>query len=136
MEDLPPLPSSGAQSRASSRLSSAPDLSESHLYIRDFVRETRQRLNLSSVQLPILDDSELSGLSDGEMILLPLSCSALNALASMTRHLDTITTQLGTIKSIVATLLTTAALDCKLAPINASLLDLSHRVSAAPPPNG
>jgi len=133
MEDLPLLPSSGPQSRASSRLSSAPDLSESHLYIGDFVRETRQRLNFSSVRLPILDDNQLSSLSDGETILVPLSCSALNALASMTRQLDTITTQLGTIQSIVATLPTSAALDCKLAPINASLRDLSQRVSAAPP---
>ena len=88
MDDLPPLPSSAAPSRASSRQSSSPGLSESHLYIRDFVRETRQRLNFTSVQLPILDDTQLSELSDGETILLPLCCSALNALASMTRQLD------------------------------------------------
>ena len=105
----------------------------SHLYIRDFVRETRQRLNFSSIQLPILDDRQLAELSDGETILLPLSCSSLNALASMTRQLDTITTQLGTIQGIVATLPTTAALDSKLSPIHPSLHDLSQRVSAAPP---
>ena len=134
MEDLPPLPASSASSRASSRQSSAPDLSGTHLYIRDFVRETRQRLNLSSIQLRILDDSQLSGLSDGETILVPLTCSALNALASMTPQLATITTQLGTIQSIVATLPTNSALDSKLSPINASLRDLSQRVSAAPPP--
>jgi len=132
MEDLPALPSSRNSSRAPLRQSSSPDLTESHLYIRDFVRETRQRLNFTSVQLPILDDHELSGLSDGETILVPLSCSALNALASMMRQLDTITTQLGTIQSIVATLTTNTALDCKLAPISASLRDLSQRVSAAP----
>jgi len=51
----------------------------------------------------------------------------------MTRQLDTITTQLGTIQSIVATLPTSTALDCRLAPINASHRDLSQRVSAAPP---
>jgi len=134
MDDLPPLPSSAAPSRASSRQSSSPDLSESHLYIRDFVRETRQRLNFTSTQLPILDDTQLSELSDGETILLPLCCSALNALASMTRQLDTITTQLGTVQGIVATLPTTAALDSKLSPIHASLRDLSQRVSAAPHP--
>jgi len=134
MEDLPPLPSSAAPSRVSSRQSSSPDLSESHLYICDFVRETRQRLNFTSTQLPILDDSQLSELSDGETILLPLCCSALNALASMTRQLDTITTQLGTVPGIVATLPTTTALDCKLSPIIASLRDLSQRVSAAPHP--
>jgi len=102
MEDLPPLPVSSASWRASSRQSSTPDLSETHVYIRDFVRETRQRLNFSSILLPIL---------------VPLSCSALNALASMTRQLDTITTQLGTIQSIVATLPTNSALDSKLSPI-------------------
>jgi len=134
MDDLPPLPSSAAPSRASSRQSSSPDLSESHLYIRNFVRETRQRLNFTSIQLPILDDTQLSELSDGETILLPLCCSALNALASMTRQLDTITTELGTLQGIVATLPTTAALDCKLSPVQASLCDLSQRVSAAPHP--
>ena len=85
MEDLPPLPSSRNSSRAPSAQSSSPELNESHPYIRDFVHETRQRLNFTSVQLPILDDRQLSGLSDGEMILVPLSCSTLNALASMTR---------------------------------------------------
>jgi len=134
MEDLPPLPSSRNSSRVPSRQSSSPDLTESHLYIRDFVRETRQRLNFTSVQLPILDDSQLSGLSDGETILVPLACSALNALASMTRQLDTITTHLGTIQSIVATLPTNSALDSKLSPIIGSLRDLSQRVSAAPAP--
>jgi len=132
MDDLPPLPSSAAPSRASSRQSSSPGLSESHLYIRDFVRETRQRLHFTSTQLPILDDTQLSELSDGETILLPLCCSALNALASMTRQLDTITTQLGNIQSMVAILPTFPALDGALAPINASLCDLSQRVSAAP----
>ena len=134
MEDLPPLPASRASSRASSRQSSTPDLSESHLYIGDFVRETGQSLNFSSVQLPILDDNQLSGLSDGETILVPLSCSALNAFASMTRQLDTIITQLGTMQCIVATLPTSSALDTRLAPINASLHDLSQRVLATPPP--
>ena len=134
MGDLHPLPSSGAPSRAPSRQSSSPDLTESHLYIRDFVRETRQRLNFSSIQLPILDDHHCAELSDGETILVPLSCSALNALASMTCQLNTITTQLGTIRSIVATLPTFTALDSRLAPINAFLSDLSHTVSAAPPP--
>ena len=133
MEDLPPLTSSRNSSRAPSRPSSTPELTESHLYIRDFVRETRQRLNFSLIQLPIVNDQQLGEPSDCEMILVPLSCSALNALASMTRHLDTITTQLGTIQSIVATLTTNSALDSKLAPINASLRDLSQRMSAAPP---
>ena len=133
MEDLPPLPSSAAPSRASSRQSSTPDLNETHLYIRDFIRETRQRLHFTSTQLPILGDNQLSDLSDGETILLPLCCSALNTLASMTRQLDTITTQLGNIQSGVATLPTFPALEAALTPINASLRDLSQRVSAAPP---
>ena len=52
----------------------------------------------------------------------------------MKRQLDTITTQLGTIQSIVATLPTTSALVTKLSPIHASLRDRSQRMSAAPPP--
>jgi len=133
MEDLPPLPSSRNSSRAPSAKSSSPELSESHLYIRDFVRETRQRLNFTSVQLPILDDHQLSGLSDGETILVPLSCSTLNALASMTRQLDTITTQLGTIQTALHTMPTWPALQGVIEPINAAIRDLSHRVTAPPP---
>ena len=134
MEDLPPLPSSRTSSRDPSRQSSSPELTESHLYIRYFVRGTRQRLNFTSAQLLFLDDEQLSELSDGETILVPLSCSALNGLASMTHQLDTITTQLGNIQAVVATLPTFPALETVLAPINASIRDLSQRVSGAPPP--
>jgi len=124
MDDLPHLPSSEAPSRASSRQEWVPDLTESYLFIRDFIRETRQSLNFSSVQLPILDDRQLSELSHGETVLVPLSCSALNAIASMSRRLDTITTQLGNIQAVVATLPTILALEEALCPINASLRDL------------
>jgi len=133
MEDLPPLPSSGAPSRAASAQSSSPELNESHLYIRDFVRETRPRLNFTSMQLPILDDHQLSGLSDGETILVPLSCYSLNALASMTRQLDTITIQLANIQAAVHTMPTWQSLQGVLDPINAAIRDLSHRVTAHPP---
>ena len=136
MDDLPPLPASGLSSRAPSRQSSTPDLSENHLYIPAFVRETRQWLNFTAVQLPILDDHQLSGLSDDETILVPLSCSALNALASMTHQLDTITTQLGNIQAMAAACPTFPAVEklfeTALSPINASLRDLSQRVSAGP----
>jgi len=132
MEELPPLPCSRNSSRAPTAESSSPELNESHLYIRHFVCETRQRLNFTSTRLPILDDHQLSGLSDGETILVPLSCSALNALASMTRQLDTITPQLGTIQAAVHSMPTWAALQDTLTPINAALRDLSHSVSAAP----
>jgi len=132
MKDLPPLPSSRNSSRAPARQSSSPDLTETHSYIRDFFRENRQRLNFTSIQLPILDDHQLSSLSDGETALVPLSCSTLNALASMTRQLDTITTQLGNIQATVATLPTWPALEGTLASINTAIRDLSHRVSAPP----
>jgi len=116
MEDLPPLPSSRNSSRApsSQSLSYDLDLTESHLYIRDFVCETRQRLNFTLAQLPILDDGQLSELSDGETILVPLSCSALNVLVSMMLQLDTITTQLGNIQAVVATLPIYPALEAAL----------------------
>jgi len=138
MEDLRPIPSARVSSRAPSRQSSSsnPDLTYTHLYIREVVRDTRQRLNIMVAQLPILDDHQLSELSDSETILVPLCCSALNALASMTRQLDTITTQLGTIQSIVATLPTSSALNSRLSPINATLRDLSQRMSAPPPHQG
>ena len=124
MEDLPPLPSSRNSSRAPSEQSSSPELNESHLYIRDIVLETRQSLYFTSTQLPILDDHQLSGLSDGETILVPRSCSSLNALASMTRQLDTITTQLDNIQTALHTMPTWTALQGTLEPINAAIRDL------------
>jgi len=92
------------------------------------VRETRQTLIFTTTQLPILDNQLLSALSDGETILIPLSCSALNGLASMTGELDTITTQLGNIQAVVATLPIFPALETDLGTVNASLCDLSQRV--------
>jgi len=133
MEDLPPLPSSRSSSRAPSAQSSSPELNESHLYIHDFIRKTRQRLNFTWTQLTVLDDHQLSGLSDSETILVPLSCSSLYALASMTHQLDTITTQLGNIQRALHTMPTWTALQGTLEPINAAIRDLSHRVAAPPP---
>lgn len=113
--------------------SSYADLEESHVYIRDLVRETSQWLNFTSIQLPILHDHQLSGLSEGERILVPLCCSTLNGLASMTCQHHTTTTQLGNIPASVATMPTWPALKGTLAPINAAIPDLSHRVSAPRP---
>ena len=134
MEDYPPLPWSRSLSRAPPRPSCPPDLTETHLYIRDFVRKTRQRLNFTAVQLPILDDQQLSELSEGERVLIPLSCSALNALASMTHQLGTLTTQIGNIQGVIATVPTFPTLESGLSPINASFRDLSQSMSAVPPP--
>ena len=114
-------------------MSSSPELTESHLYMRDFVRESRQTLNFTPVQLPILDDHQLSGLADGETILVPLSCSSLNALASMTHQRDTITTQGGNIQQAIHTMPTWTAHEGVLTPINAAIGDLSHRMAAPPP---
>ena len=111
------------------------ELMVTHLYIRDFIGETCQRLNFTSFPLPILDNHQLSDLSDWETILVPLTCSALNALTSMKHHRDTITTQLGNIEAVVATLPTFPALESARSPIKASLRDLAHIVSAATPPH-
>jgi len=51
----------------------------------------------------------------------------------MTPQLDTITTQLGNIQQAVHTMPTWTALEGTLAPINAAIRDLSHRVAALPP---
>jgi len=132
MEDLPPLRSLRHSSRAPSRQSFSPDRTESHLYVRDMVRESRQRSNFTAIELLILDDHQICGLSHAETIFVPLSCSTLNALAAMMHQLDTITTQPGNIQGIVATLPTWPALQGTLAPINLAIRDLSHRVSAPP----
>jgi len=98
-----------------------------------FSRKHATDYTLPRIRSPIPEDGQLNDLFDGEAILIPFLCSSLNALASITKQLDTITTQLATIQSIVATLPITPALDAKLSPINASIYDLSHRVSSAPP---
>ena len=102
------------------------------LLLHQFLHETHDRLRFSPDQIPIPNHTQVNGLSNGESILIPFLCSSLNALGSMTKQLDTITTQLATIQSIVVTLPTSSALDSKLSPIHASLRDLSHGISTAP----
>jgi len=84
----------------------------------------RDRLHFSRDQSPIPNLSQLNDLSHSEPILIPFTCSSLNALASMTKQLDTITTQLATVQSTVATLPTFLAMENVLTPITASIGDL------------
>ena len=94
---LPPLPSSGSPSRASSVASSEAEPSQTLLLLRQFLQETRDRLHFSPLQIPIPDDRQLCDLSKGETILIPFPCSALNALKSMTHPLNVLTTHRGNI---------------------------------------
>ena len=96
------------------------------------VQATRHRLCFSPDQIRILNDRQPNDLSDGESILILFLCTSLNALAPMTKQLDTLTTKLATVQSIMASLHTASALDNKHSPINTSLRDLSQRVNTTP----
>lgn len=131
---FPPLRSSSSPSRAPCIVSSEADPSQTLLLLRQFVQETRDRLHFSLLQIPIMDNRQHCYLPEGQSILIPLLCSALNALKSMTRQLDTLTTQMGKIQFTVGTLPTFPAMDNALSPIHSFIPDLSHRATAAPPP--
>jgi len=111
----------------------AEEASQNLLLLHHFLHETPDRLCFTPEQIPIRHNRQLNDPSDGKSFLIPFMCSSLNVLASMTKRLDTVTTQLATVQSIVATLPTSSALDTRLSPINTSLRDLSQRISAAPP---
>jgi len=131
---FPPLPSSDSPSRAPSVASSEAEPSQTLLLLRQFLQETRDRLNLSPLQIPIPDNRQLGDLSEGEIFLIPFPDSTLNAVKSMTRQLHVLTTQMGNIQSMVATLPTFLAMENALSPINMSIRDLLHRTTTAPTP--
>ena len=121
-------------SRPSSRSSSvAEEPSQNLLHLCQCLHQMSDRVSFSPDQISIPDNSELNDLSDGKSILIPVLCPLLNALTSMTKQVDTITTQLATVQSKVATFPTYLAMESALSWINATLHDLSHRVSAVPP---
>jgi len=133
MDNLPDI-SKLFPSLPSSRSSSVTEeQAQNLLLLCHFLCETRDRLHFSPEQITIPSDRQLNNLSDRESILIPFLYPTINALASMTKQLDTVTTQLATVQSIVATLPTTAALDSKLSPIHTSLRNLSQRVGSTPP---
>jgi len=130
LPDIPPVFPSLAFSRS---FSIAEEPSPSLLLFHQFIHNMHDRLRFPADQIPIPDDRQLDDLSACESILILFMWSSPNALASIIKQLDTVTTQLAAVQFIVATLPTSTALDSRLSPINASLCDLSQRVSAAPP---
>jgi len=133
MDSLPNIPAVFPPLPSSRSCSIAEEASWSLLLLRQFIHKRLDRLPVSPDQNLIPNNRQLNDLSDGESILLPFLCSSLNALASMTKQHDTVTTQLATVQSIVGTVTTHSALHSKPFPITASLCNLSQRVSAAPP---
>ena len=101
MDNLPDIPLV-FPSLPSSRSSSIPDdPSQILLFLRHLLRKMPDSLRFPPDQIPIPNDRQLKDLSDGEAIFILFICSSLNALASMTNQLDTVTTQLATVQSIV-----------------------------------
>ena len=131
---FPPLPSSRSSSRAPLVVALEEDPSQTLLLLPQFLQEMCDRHYFSLLHFPIPHDSQLCHLSDGETILIPFLCSALNVLKAITCQLDTLTTQMGNILSMVSTLPTFPAMESALSPINASIRDLSHRMTLATAP--
>ena len=133
MDNLPDIPVVFPSLPSSRALSVVEEPSQNLLLLRNFLRETRDRLRFTPEQIPIPNDRQLNDLSHGESILILFVCSSLNGLASITKQVDTVTTKLATVQSIVATLPTPSAIDSRLSPISAALRDLSQRANLAPP---
>ena len=93
------------------------------------LQETRDKLDFLPAQIPLPSDSQLSEMSDGKALTIPLLCSALTGLTAITSVLDTMSLQLATVHAAVATLPTFPALENALTPRQASIRDLSHRVT-------
>ena len=104
MDNLPEIPAVFPSIPSSRSSSVAEQPSLNLLLLRQFLHDRCDRLRFSPDQTPIYGDRQLKDLSDSESILILFLCSSLNAFASMTKQLDTVTTQLATVQSIMATL--------------------------------
>jgi len=129
-----PLPPSSVPS---TRPSSTSPPSEQIIYVRNFLGERLNKLGLNDM-VPLPTSSELGrDLSMGESVILPLLCSAINALAYLLERVDTrndcITHTPDSISQVANSVLNRDKLTTSLAPITFSVRDLSHRVSTALP---
>ena len=121
----------------SSRPSSTAPPSEQFIYVRNFLGETLGKLGLNSV-IPLHSTTELSGdLSTCETIILPLWCSAINALASLLETVDTLNDRIththDSISLVANSIPSKDELTASLAPITSSFHDLSYRVTTSLP---
>ena len=114
-------------------------------FLCDLFSETRDSLRLPPQLVQNLSPHALSTISAGEGSILSILCAAVSGIVTINKQLDTVNTRLvelskeneqlqGKIHDVTSVLANDVATSEELDPLNSALRDLSHRVSAPPPP--
>ena len=114
-------------------------------FLSDLFTETRDSLRLPPQLVQNLSPHALSTISAGEGSILSILCAAVSAIVTIKKQLDTVNTRLvelskenkqlrEKIHDVSSVLANDVATSEELRPLNSALRDLSHRVSAPPPP--
>ena len=116
-------------------------------FLSDLFAETRDSLRLPPQLVQNLSPHALSTISAGEGSILSILCAAVSGIVTINKQLDTVNTSLvelskeneklgDKIHDVSSVLANEVANSEELCPLNSALRDLSHRVSAPPPPPG
>ena len=114
-------------------------------FLSDLFSETRESLRLPPQLVQNHSPHALSTISAGEGSILSILCAAVSGIVTINKRLDTVNTRLWElakeneqlpekIHDVSAVLANDVATSEELRPLNSALHDLSHRVSAPPPP--
>ena len=105
--------------------------------MRNFLEETLVTLGVNNTYLLPTDNELNQDISTREVLVLPLLCSSINALASLVDKVDTLTNRLthihDSVSSVANSVPNKEEMTASLAPMTSSVCDLSHRISTAPP---
>ena len=114
-------------------------------FLSDLFAETRDSLRLPPQLVQNLSPHALSTISAGEGSILSILCAAVSGIVTINKQLDTVNTRLvelskeneqlrEKIHDVSSVLANDVATSEELRPLISALRDLSHRVSAPPPP--
>ena len=114
-------------------------------FLSDLFAETRDSLRLPPQLVQNLSPHALSTISAGEGSILSILCAAVSGIVTINKQLNTLNTRLvelskeneqlrAKIHDVSSVLANDVATSEELRPLNSALRDLSHRVSAPPPP--
>ena len=114
-------------------------------FLSDLFAETRESLRLPPQLVQNLSPHALSTISAGEGSILSILCAAVSGIVIINKQLDTVNTRLvelskeneqlrEKIHDVSSVLANDVATSEELRHLNSALRDLSHRVSALPPP--
>ena len=114
-------------------------------FLSDLFTVTRDSLRLPPQLVQNLSPHVLSTISAGEGSILSILCAAVSGIVTINKQLDNVNTRLvelskeneqlrEKIHDVSSVLANDVATSEELCPLNSALRDLSHRVSAPPPP--